>query len=88
MINNIEFPNGFTSWHESHYEIVNAIAIECRKVEPCELVAETISRYGSKGLYEVARELTNQFEYRYLGIEWGIEIEFEEEMQTFIKIKL
>lgn len=81
-------PNGFTSWQETHFEIVQAITLEMNKDNPAGIAAERQEQQGHGGLYELAEELTNKFEQKYKGTEWGIEIEFFDTIEEFIKTEL
>jgi len=64
------FPNGFSSWQETHYEVVQAISEEYLKDEPKGLVLECQEAKGHGGLYELAEELTDEFEKLHIGREW------------------
>ncbi len=81
------FPNGFTSWHETHFEIVQAIIVEYMKDEPSGPVKERHEASGHGGLYELAQELTDEFEKKYEGVVWGVEIEFFDTIEEFIEEK-
>lgn len=64
----MEFPNGFTSWQETHFEIVGMIT---REIEQGENVFSYISEnQGTGALYEVAFVLTMNFEKRFEGVEF------------------
>lgn len=76
------FPNGFDSWHETHFEVVQAITIEHTKDEPQGLVKERHEAQGHGGLYELAEELTSKFEELNKGREW--DGEFFEEIEDFL----
>lgn len=65
-----EFPNGFASWQETHYEIVSAIEYEQRKDNPQGVVLERHESQGHGGLYELAEELTDEFENKYNSEHW------------------
>jgi hypothetical protein len=64
------FHNGHSSWQETHFEIVSAIAIEAEKSEPQGKVKEVIEARGTGGLYELAEDLTNRFEEANKGRDW------------------
>jgi hypothetical protein len=55
------FPNGFTSWNYTHYDIVSEITRINRLDEPFGLVEQRHSEQGSGSLYELAEELTDEF---------------------------
>lgn len=68
MSDNKTFPNGFESWHETHYEIVQHLTetidnsgslANCRQ-----------EQQGHGGLYELAEELTDKFELQHQDRVW------------------
>lgn len=79
------FPNGFSAWQETHFEIVQAITIEHMKDEPSGIVAERHAEQGHGGLYELAEELTDEFETRYANFEW--DGNFFDVIEDYIKEK-
>lgn len=80
------FPNGFESWHETHYEIVVAITMELAHDDDREnLIKKTIREKGHGGLYELASDLTDEFETKNKNREW--DGEFFEEMEAFLNEK-
>jgi hypothetical protein len=61
------FPAGFSSWMETHHEVVAFITIqqhECRKGTP---IYHRHESQGTGGLYELAEEWTDEFENTYKG---------------------
>jgi len=80
-----KFPNGFSAWQETHFEIVQAITIEHMKDDPSGIVAERHAEQGYGGLYELAEELTDEFETRYANFEW--DGNFFDVIEDFIKEK-
>lgn len=62
-----KFPNGFSSWRETHYEVVAAISQIARQDFPDGRVQEVEERYGIGGLYDLANDLTDNFERNYVG---------------------
>lgn len=80
------FPNGFESWHETHFEVVSRIAIEHQKDIPTGLVAERHEMSGHGGLYELAEELTDEFEALHEGREW--DGDFFDTIESFLEEKL
>lgn len=80
------FPNGFASWIETHYEVVAAIEREQCKDEPQGLVAERHGAQGHGGLYELAEELTDEFEKLNEGRSW--DGDFFDEIDSFLQEKL
>ena len=83
-----QFPNTFSCWHETHFEIVSAIHSELCEDELRGVVAEVQEAQGHGGLYELAEDLTTEFETKNKGIPWGEEVEFFEEIEKFIDLKL
>jgi hypothetical protein len=84
-----EFPNGFAAWQETHYEVVaaitNEIADDLNSEFREDLVHKTLRENGHGGLYELAEELTDEFELLIKGREW--DGEFFEEIERFLDEK-
>ncbi len=85
------FPNGFESWQETHYEVVAAITIKLLADDQYaefrdDLACLTIREKGHGGLYELAYDLTDEFENLHQGREW--DGEFFEEIENFLDEKL
>ncbi len=80
------FPNGFNSYIETHFEIAGAIAVDAEKDEPSKLVNLRHEAQGLGGLYELAEELTDEFETIHKGRNW--DGEFFDEIEAFIHHKL
>jgi hypothetical protein len=80
------FPNGFTSWQETHFEVVSEITKNLRVDKPTGLVFKTMMEKGTGGLYELAEELTDEFELLNEGREW--DGEFFDEIEEFLTEKL
>ena len=76
------FPNGFESWCETYYEIVSFLTLEYERDSVTSKVAEFYERNGMRGMYELARELTDEFETLNKGREWNGE--FFEEIEHFL----
>lgn len=76
------FPNGFTNWHETHFEIVSEI-LRYRGHHVIEAICEQV---GSAGLYDTALEWTNEFEKKNIKRDW--DGEFFDEVEAFVKSKL
>ncbi len=83
-----QFPNGFTAWHETHFDVVSEISRINALDEPYGLVEERVSKQGLGGLYELAQELTDEFESKYKGVEWGVEMEYFDTIEEFLNEKL
>lgn len=81
------FPNGFTSWHETHYEIVQAITLIWTQDEPYGIVAEWHEAQGHGGLYELAKKLTDEFEQEHTDTDWD-DIGYFETLESWLNEKL
>jgi hypothetical protein len=69
------FPNGFTSWMETHQDICSPDR-GCKHhdfdIEETPLFQAVIAKSGSGGVYELIEALTDIFESTYVDIEdWG-----------------
>jgi hypothetical protein len=73
------FPNGFESWCKTYYEIVNFLTFTSK-------VAKFYEQNGTEGMYELARELTDEFETLNKGREW--DGEFFKEIESFLIKKI
>lgn len=80
----------WVSWKETHYEVCAAIERVLRVNIPSSksIVIKRQETQGHTGLYELAEELTNEFEAKYKGTEWGMELEFYDEIEKFLEEKL
>lgn len=67
------FPNGFTSWYETFYEIVEAITYHMMQDSVPQVLTDIQDKHGQGGFYEYAFKLTNEFEELFKGTEWGID---------------
>ena len=77
------FPNGFSDWQETHYEIVTYLATT---VDYSGSIANKAEVTGGKGkLYELAEELTDEFENLYKGKEW--DSDYLDTIEEFLKNK-
>lgn len=81
-----DFPNGFTAWTETHYEIVQAITIEHMSEHPALRVKEAHESQGHGGLYELAEELTDLFESLHKNVAW--DGDFFDEIESFLNDQL
>lgn len=79
------FPNGFASWQETHFEAVTAIAVLNigAQVNKVTRIAYT---GGTCALYELAEDLTDKFEKLYEGRAW--DGEFFDEIEGFLEKEL
>jgi hypothetical protein len=73
------------SWIETHHEIVSAIAISLHLDEPDTIFIKRSEEQGTGGLYELAKELTDEFELLNKDREW--DGEFFDEIEEFIQSK-
>jgi hypothetical protein len=65
---------GFESYLETHYEMVQAITMEHIKDEPQGVVKERHDAQGHGGLYELAEELTWKFERQNEIAQWDSDL--------------
>jgi hypothetical protein len=84
------FPNGFESWQETHYEVVAAITTELISYDEYsnfnhQLIRTTLQEKGHGGLYELANDLTDEFELLNKDREW--DGEFFDEIERFLDEK-
>ena len=86
-----KFPNGFDSWHETHYEISAAIGVHLHKWEVRSEGSAIIERYesqGTGGMYELAEEWTNEFEFLHPVNDWvEVGLDFFDEIEKFLITK-
>ncbi len=86
------FPNGFTSWMETHYEVASFITLQIEKYNSSEadhnIIYKRQLEQGHGGLYELSEEWTDEFELKFKGEEWGIEREYFDEIESFLDNKL
>ena len=84
------FPNGFTSWMETHYEIVQAITLKLsdKDMEEDSALYELLEEQGTGGMYELSEELTDAFEEEYEGAEWGKKLDYYDTLEHFLDQKL
>jgi hypothetical protein len=64
----MQFPNGFESWAETHFEMVTYIS-QCDDETGAIGFASIMGGMG--GLYDLAQEWTTEFEQKHQGVEWG-----------------
>lgn len=74
------FPNGFDSWQETHYEVVSMMTLEYERGNP--VIEEYMGVKGIGGMYELAKELTTKFEAQHKDKAW--DGEFFEELEYFM----
>lgn len=58
------FPNGFDSWHKTHFEVVEALCYlrDLEESKQTKSFTEMLNRSATEDLYQLARKLTDQFE--------------------------
>lgn len=78
------FTNSFESWHETHYEIVQHLTQTLDNDESMAYKRQEIQGHG--GLYELAQELTDEFEKLYAFEEW-VEKGYWETIEQFLDKK-
>ena len=81
------FPNGFDSWHETHFEVVTEINIQIIENRECKRISEINDEFGHGGLFDLAKELTDKFEEEYKDYDWNYGDWFEA-MRDFLKKEL
>jgi hypothetical protein len=74
------FPNGFSSWQETHYEVVSTMTFYLHN-HP-----EIVIDGGTGWLYELAEKWTDKFEELNKNREWNGE--FFEEIDDFMSERL
>lgn len=77
---------GFESYLETHYEMVQAIAMEHIKDDPQGVVRDRHDAQGHGGLYELAEELTSKFERENEVVYW--DGDFFEAIEQFVEHEL
>lgn len=83
----VYFINGFNSWQETHFEIVSTITYVLIK-EPLSMAKldDILIKYDVSNLYDLAKNLTDDFELLNRGRRW--DGEFLEEVEKFTRTKL
>lgn len=64
-----QFPNDFTSWKETYFEVVKHISHTEHHSGSAANIRSVEQGFG--GLYELAEELADNFEKQYEGVNWG-----------------
>lgn len=87
----VRFPNGFEDWYETHHVIVALVSGVVDDITFDENFNNTIAKrfkeQGTGGMYELAREWTDEFENKYKGIVWGEELEYFDTIYDFFSGK-
>lgn len=88
MPSGLVFPNGFDSWHETHYwvsaEIAKADSVYYVNSARINLIRRT---EGITGLYALALKLTDKFEAANPDHNWESK-DFQDEIEKFLKKEL
>lgn len=80
------FANGFDSWMETFYEIVEYITIERQKDNDTELFKDIQENEGSKGFLLLAEKWADEFEKLNKGRNWE-DADFYDEIIKFCEKK-
>lgn len=80
------FPNGFTSWMETHHQVVEAITLNLSKERYEGEVKRRYDAQGRGGIWELAEELTDKFEKLTHDHEWNGE--YFDELEEFLTEEL
>jgi hypothetical protein len=70
---------------ETHFEIVKAIVEQDQMEELCGIVYQRRIDYGYGGLYELAKELTDEFQEMHKDRVW--DGDFADEIESFLEEK-
>lgn len=86
-----QFPNGFTSWLETHHEVVAYITRFMDSYQYTEVfdkseVIKVIEGYGTGGIYELAESWTDEFETLHEHDEWD-EADYFDSLEEFCNLK-
>lgn len=73
---------------ETHYEVVTEIERINSLEHPNGLVKEKIEKEGFGGLYQLAKELTDKFHTKYKDMGWGLELDWFDTLEEFLKEEL
>lgn len=80
------FLNSFASWYETHHEVVNALTLAIRNERKSLLIEEYMEAEGFVGMYQLAKELTDEFENLNKDRQW--DGEFFDEIWAFMEKKI
>jgi len=79
------FPNGFQSWMETHYEVVQFITSQEEGFVNNGTVVEYVREFlGEGGLYELSELWTDEFEKENKGKVWGEEVSYFDTLDEFL----
>lgn len=91
VIPNEQFPNGFESWYETHFEMVKAVLntlenhLEFGKGG--DVIPRVLKEGGTPAVRLFAKQLTDQFEERY-NDEFWYENDFEDTIKLFLRDRI
>lgn len=77
------FPSGFTNWHETHYFV--SVHISETVDNENSVANHRLDKDGTGGLWELAQELTDQWEELQKGRQW--DGEWMEELEAWLNAK-
>lgn len=80
MAKKISFPNGFDAWQETHFVVVENI-LHAASLQNGNFAENEINERGQGGLWIMARALTDWFELKFKGENWGIKREYFDELE-------
>jgi hypothetical protein len=80
---NKKLPNGFSSWQETHFEVVTYLT---QRLDYSGSISNLAREEGGLGrLYELAEDITDEFELKYEGKEW--DGDYLDTIDEFLKTK-
>lgn len=82
-----EFPNGFTSWSETHYEVVLEFARRMDNLDGSPALKALFNAHGTNGLYGASVRLTDSFESQNEGETWETR-DWRDELETCLNQNL
>ena len=88
----MEFPRGFTSWYETFYEVTAFIEQRLQYyMDNLDGINEIIylreDEQGTGGIYELAKEWTDEFEKVHKDTSWGDEDVFSDTIEEWLTEK-
>lgn len=79
------FPNGFSSWAETHFEVVQFISSQEEGFVNNGTVIEYVREFiGIGGMYDLAELWTDKFEKENQGKVWGEDVVFFDALDEFL----
>jgi len=74
-----------TDWIETHFEVVSWINEQLNHEDSLPYKREY--EYGRGGLYELAEELTDEFQKEYEGVRWNEVFYYHDTLEEFLNSK-